>query len=359
MKTIFVSGCYDILHAGHLQFFREARLLGDYLTVCFASKEVLLAHKQRPPSIPDEHKQALIASLEMVDAVVIGKGKRIGFDFEDHFRKLRPDILAITTDSSYQKEKAELCTEIGAELVILGKSPPTFEPISTSQIVRNIRAPREAPLRVDFAGGWLDVPRHAIPGEFIVNCTISPMVSLQEWNYEQKSGLGGSGAWALLNGRDGVDSELDLGVGWQDPAVIRESGCCVWRSGPRPELDFKRNGDFLNGLMAINWSGRDHDTPGVVDQERDYQLIARSGRIAREGVLKADVQQIAKGIQVYYSGQIDEGMQPLEESPTALAWKYCGGGYGGYSLYLFGSQTDRDAWVDSDSDRRAIEPYCK
>ena len=359
MKTVFVSGCYDILHAGHLQFFRDARSLGDHLTVCFASKEVLSAHKQRAPSIPDEHKKILIESLDMVDAVVLGTGTRIGFDFEDHFRRLRPDILAITTDSSYQDEKAKFCAENGAELVILEKSPPSFEPISTSQIVRNIRAPTEAPLRVDFAGGWLDVPKHAIAGEFIVNCTISPMVTLSEWNYEQKSGLGGSGAWALLNGRNGVISELELGVGWQDPAVIHETGCCVWRSGPRPVLDFKRNGDFLQGLMALAWSGRDHNTPAVVDRPRDYQQIARSSRIAREGVLKADVAQIAEGIKTYYGCQIEEGMQSLEEATDALAWKYCGGGYGGYALYLFGSQPDRDAWVASDSNHRAIEPFCK
>ena len=54
------------------------------------------------------------------------------------------------------------------------------------------------------------------------------MVSLTDWCYEQKSGLGGSGAWALLNGHDGVESELNLGVGWQDPAIIRETGLCVW-----------------------------------------------------------------------------------------------------------------------------------
>ena len=53
------------------------------------------------------------------------------------------------------------------------------------------------------------------------------------------AGLGGSAAHALINGRDPVQSELDLGVGWQDPAVIRETGLCVWRSGPKPVLDFK------------------------------------------------------------------------------------------------------------------------
>ena len=60
MKKIFVSGCYDILHAGHIQFFEEARALGDHLTVSFASEDVLWFHKRRKPAIPDAHKKALI-----------------------------------------------------------------------------------------------------------------------------------------------------------------------------------------------------------------------------------------------------------------------------------------------------------
>lgn len=47
MKKVFVSGCYDIVHAGHIQFFEEARALGDYLIVSFASEPVLWHHKQR------------------------------------------------------------------------------------------------------------------------------------------------------------------------------------------------------------------------------------------------------------------------------------------------------------------------
>jgi hypothetical protein len=38
------------------------------------------------------------------------------------------------------------------------------------------------------------------------------LVSLNSWDYEKRSGLGGSAAWALLNGEDGVDSELNLGA---------------------------------------------------------------------------------------------------------------------------------------------------
>ena len=51
----------------------------------------------------------------------------------------------------------------------------------------------------------------------------------------------------------------------QDPAVINETGLCVWRSGSKPVLDFKRNGDMLSGLMALLWTGQPHDTPAGID----------------------------------------------------------------------------------------------
>ncbi|MBK1856558.1 adenylyltransferase/cytidyltransferase family protein, partial [Verrucomicrobiaceae bacterium 5K15] len=213
MKRIFVSGCYDIIHAGHLQFFEEARSLGDHLTVSFASEDVLWHHKQRRSSIPDEHKKAVLEGLRMVDEVIIGTDHDLGLDFKSYFLEAKPDILAVTEDDQYEAIKRDLCDQVGCTYRVLPKTPPKFDPVSTSGIVKWVKAPTESPLRVDFAGGWLDVPRHAREGAFIVNCAISPLVSLRDWTYEKRSGLGGSGAWALLNGEDGVDSELDLGVG--------------------------------------------------------------------------------------------------------------------------------------------------
>ena len=93
MKKIFVSGCYDILHGGHIQFFKEARVLGDHLTVCFASDEVLWEHKKRRTSI------------EVIDQVVIGDCKVHGLDFKDHFLKVRPDVLVVTEDDQYADVK--------------------------------------------------------------------------------------------------------------------------------------------------------------------------------------------------------------------------------------------------------------
>lgn len=357
MIRVFVSGCYDILHAGHVQFFREARALGDHLTVCFASNDVLWHHKQRRSSLPDEHKRALIAALGTVDEVVIGNGTEEGVDFKEHFLRLRPDILAVTDDDKYGALKRDLCAQVGARYVVMPKTPPQFQPISTTQIVKLIRAPEQAPLRVDFGGGWLDVPRLAREGAFIVNCAISPTVSLRDWPYERNSGLGGSGAWALLSGRDGIGSELDLGVGWQDPAVIAETGLCVWRSGPRPVLDVKTSGDFLRGRMALFWTGASHDTPGVVNGSRDYDAIARAGATAREAVWRGDLNGIADAVRQSYAVQRGEGMDVLAaDIPGAIAWKYCGGGFGGYAVYLFAEPAQRDA-VCQRRGFRPIEPH--
>ena len=357
MIRVFVSGCYDLLHAGHLQFFREARALGDHLTVSFASAEVLWRHKHRRSSLPDDHKRALIAALEMVDEVIVTTGEEDGLDFKDDFLRLRPDILAVTEDDKYGPRKRELCAQVGARYVVLPKTPPQFSPVSTTQIVRLIRAPEVAPLRVDFAGGWLDVPRFARPGAFVVNCAISPTVSLRDWPFEQNAGLGGSGAWALLNGRDGVGSELDLGVGWQDPAIIAETGLCVWRSGARPELELKHNGDFLRGRLALFWTGKSHDTPDLVKRPRDYDAIERAGQTARDAVWRSDLALLAAGVRQSYAMQLGEGMAALPADVSgALACKYCGGGFGGYAVYLFSEPAQRDA-ACARPDFRPIEPF--
>jgi hypothetical protein len=221
----------------------------------------------------------------MVDQVIIGDGHKKGLDFEEAFLAVRPRILAVTTDDRYAAEKQELCNRIGCRYVVLPKTEPKFAPISTTLILSGIRAPSELPLRVDFAGGWLDVPKHAVEGAFVVNCAITPLVTLRNWPYERQGGLGGSAAWAMLNGRDGIGAELDLGVGWQDPAVIAETGLCVWRSGRRPVLDVKRSGACLEARMALQWTGTSHDTPAVVDHKRDFNKIVRAGEVARAAVL--------------------------------------------------------------------------
>lgn len=139
MKKVFVSGCYDILHGGHIEFFNQARALGDYLIVCFASDKSLELHKHKKSSIPEAHKKKVLESLRMVDEVVVGDYlDELGLDFKQHFLKIRPDILAVTEDDKYGEQKTKLCEEIGAKYVVLPKNLD-FDKISTTEIIKNIK----------------------------------------------------------------------------------------------------------------------------------------------------------------------------------------------------------------------------
>lgn len=358
-KTVFVSGCFDLLHGGHVQFLLSARALGDRLVVCLPGDEVVARYKGRLPALPVDQKVCIFRSLRMVDEVCVGEDREPGLNFKTHFLRVRPALLVAATDDAFAGAKRRLCKEVGARYVQVSKSKdwPDF---STTALVRRMRAPREAPLRVDFAGGWLDVPRLAVDGGAIVNCTIQPPTSLTASPYHRiGAGLGGSAAHSLLSGDDAVATELAMGVGWQDPAVIAETGLCVWRSGPRPVLQMKVHPDsMLAGRMALWWTGRRHDTPKAADKRRDYRRICRAGRIASSAVARRDFDGLCHAVRLSYDVQRAEGSDALGELGQR-AKKYCGGGWGGYALYLFDDRAARDRCVRAVDGAMAIEPFMR
>jgi len=139
IKKVFVSGCYDILHGGHIEFFNQAKALGDYLIVCFAGDEVLYRHKHKQTSIPEAHKRKILESLRMVDEVVMGDDlNELGLDFKQHFLRIKPDILAVTEDDKYGTQKIALCDQVGAKYVVLPKNL-NFAKVSTTEIIMKIK----------------------------------------------------------------------------------------------------------------------------------------------------------------------------------------------------------------------------
>lgn len=358
-KHVFCSGCFDILHAGHIQFFEDAKALGDHLTVSFCSEEVLWIYKKKRPSIPDSHKRRILESLKMIDAVITSTDCTPGIDYKTWFLENKPDILAVTEDDAFREEKQALCAEVGAKYVLIPKRLTGIAPVSTSSIIATIKAPKWLPLRVDFAGGWLDVPNYSREGAYIVNCAISPMVSMDKWIYEKGAGLGGSAAWVMLNGKDGVSSEIASGVGWQDPAIIHETGLCVWESGTMPSLYMKKSGDFLRGRMALLYcEKRDSDASEYTAKERDFNHIEMAGEVACRAVVNGCIDTLAGAIEMSYKVQLAEGMCRLPHIPESLAFKYCGAGHGGYALYLFRTREVRD-FNALKYKMIPIEPYCK
>jgi len=122
-------------------------------------------------------------------------------------------------------------------------------------------------------------------------------------------------------------------------------------------LHLKRPGDMLRGKMALLYVTGHHDTPGTVEKPRDYDLIQRAGATAAKAVQTENLPTLAEAVSLSYQAQLGEGMPPLPDAAESIAKKYCGGGWGGYAVYLFAEDSARQAFLSANSAARLVEPY--
>jgi len=96
MKTIFVNGCFDVLHPGHIQLFQYAKSLGDYLIVAIDSDEKVsqMKGKDRPIFCQDDRARTLEA-IRYIDVVHIFNSKE---ELEDLIKTINPDIMIVGSD---------------------------------------------------------------------------------------------------------------------------------------------------------------------------------------------------------------------------------------------------------------------
>ncbi len=179
---VFVSGCFDMLHSGHVEFFREASQYGD-LYVAIGSDRTYFELKGRKTVNSEQERLFMIKSVSFVKDVFISRGSGI-LDFEAELREMMPDYFVVNADG-HISEKRDLCHELGIQYIILERKPhPGFDPRSTTQL----RQGDYLPYRIDLAGGWLDQPmvsKH-YPGPVI---TISLEPTLE---FNERSGMASS-----------------------------------------------------------------------------------------------------------------------------------------------------------------------
>ena len=66
-KKVFVSGCYDLLHSGHVEFFQQASRYGA-LYVGIGSDATYLEYKHRKPMFPQEERLFMVKNINYVAA---------------------------------------------------------------------------------------------------------------------------------------------------------------------------------------------------------------------------------------------------------------------------------------------------
>ena len=96
MKIIFVNGCFDVLNPGHIQLFKYAKSLGDYLIVAIDSDKRVSEMKgpERPIFSQSDRSQTLEA-IRYIDVVHIFDSKE---DLENLLKSIAPDIMIVGSD---------------------------------------------------------------------------------------------------------------------------------------------------------------------------------------------------------------------------------------------------------------------
>ena len=135
-KVVFTNGCFDLLHAGHVQYLQEAAALGDCLIVAINSDASVRRLKgPTRPVISQQQRAMMLAALECVDHAVV-------FDADtplELLEQLRPNVLVKGGTTAIIVGR-ELVESYGGEVCTVSEVPN----VSTTRIVSSIRERRDA-----------------------------------------------------------------------------------------------------------------------------------------------------------------------------------------------------------------------
>lgn len=153
-KRVFVSGCYDMLHSGHVAFFKEASQYGD-LYVGIGSDKTILELKNRRTINSERERLYMVKAIRYVKDACINTGNGM-MDFIESVDRFKPDIFVVNTDG-LTKKKEDFCRQRGIELIVLKRLPEEgLEPRSTTSLRAKVKS--QLPYRLDLAGTWIDQP---------------------------------------------------------------------------------------------------------------------------------------------------------------------------------------------------------
>jgi cytidyltransferase-like protein len=181
-KKVMISGCFDLIHAGHIVFFKSAAKFGK-LHVYVGQDKNIKHLKGKAPYFSEEERKYMVGAVRYVEKAHIASGSGM-LDFEPDMKLLKPDIFVVNKDG-YTHEKKMLCEENGVELIVLDRIPENGLPARSSSALKQ---ELKFPYRICLAGGWLDQPwvSEIHPGSLVV-AQIWPTI-----DFNDRSGMASS-----------------------------------------------------------------------------------------------------------------------------------------------------------------------
>jgi rfaE bifunctional protein nucleotidyltransferase chain/domain len=101
MKKVWINGCFDVIHRGHVELFKYASSLGDFLVVGIDTDERVRANKgSNRPFNSLEDRIFVLESIKYIDDVVHFSSDR---ELEDQIKKANPDMMIVGSDWENKK----------------------------------------------------------------------------------------------------------------------------------------------------------------------------------------------------------------------------------------------------------------
>lgn len=360
-KKVFVTGCFDMLHSGHVAFLQEAAEYGE-LYVGLGSDNTVYNLKGRYPVNNQDERQYMIKALACVKDCVVNSGGGI-MDFLYEIDTIKPDIFIVNEDGNTPAKEA-LCREKGIEFHVLSRIPHKNLPVRSTT---SLRKECNIPYRIDLAGGWLDQP---YVGKFgggpVITVSIEPTIE-----FNDRSGMATSTRKKAI---DLWNTDIPAGNKEQLAKVLfsfeNPPGTKVV-SGSQDAL-----GIVMPGLNKLNYDGRywPVDIEKVMEEEilswieNHLYLItlgpreagfdvlentditpanAKALKIAAEGcwnaILAKDLRGFGEFFRASFEAQIkmfpnmvyDEIFSVIDRYKNlSYGWKLSGAGGGGYLIFV-------------------------
>lgn len=359
MKKVFVSGCYDLLHSGHVAFFKEAAVLGD-LYVGIGSDATIRELKGRDTVNSQEERLYMVKSVRHVTDAWINRGSGI-MDFEEDLRRFKPDIFLVNEDGN-SPAKAQLCDELGIEYVVLERIPEVGLPARSTTSLRRADS-CQLPYRLDLAGTWIDQPyvNKYGPG-WAITISLEPIV-----DYNERSGMSTSTRNAarrlwpyqlppekpeklaeILFRYENEPGRMEVS-GAQDSLGICMPGLCrhYYDTGYWPKkIESCHDEKVLTWLedhlfMVLLWPrpAGFNPVPGAQINTGNVSALTTAAEHCWPAILNRDLEEFAKYYKTSFEAQLklfpamfNPEIQKVVDSYRnyALAWKLAGAGGGGY-----------------------------
>ena len=362
MKKVFVSGCYDLLHSGHVEFFRQAAQYGD-LYVGIGSDKTIEGYKHHKTVYSEQERLFMVKSIRYVKDAYINQGSGI-LDFLPTLDIVKPDILVVNEDGG-NDDKRRVCEERGMEYIVLKRTPQEGLTARSSTELKKVES--RIPTRLDLAGTWIDQPYVSCfaPG-WAITISLEPTFEIRErcglststrnmikkvWPYQLPNMDPEMLAKLVFCFENDPERSAGIISGAQDSIGICMPGLCRHYYDNRfwPEkIETCNDEEILAWLEAhLCMVPMFPRRPGCsVVEGKDInkvkvQALAQAADDCWNAIMKKDLRAFAKAYKASFEDQVSlfpamiqpgvqEYIDKYSAMPDVLAWKMPGAGGGGY-----------------------------